>query len=376
MWSFLCFLGIPIALMVYLLLIRNKELSIISTILIIIFSAASNLCLYIYGKRDFELFSAFSFLNLSEEIIKIKEKQHRNPPVPAELKIHNSGIIFGKNKNNVYGKPLEMDGHVICIGGSGSGKSSAICIPTIRSLAESNNKYGGLVIDIKGELQAKSEVPQEKKIIFNPSDITSFGYDPFWYIQNKNNSNLYGDIQDISYALIPSKDNDFWEQSSQMLLSGLLLYCYRSDMSFIEACKYINGTPIHEIFAAITTSEFEDCKRAVANITSLPDETLLGVVVGIVNALTIYAMNEEVQICLSKFKKFTQKDLLRGKFIFLTIAEDKLEKYSSLLRLILIQTFRFIERLPEDDKSRPCIGRICKARIYTRNNISFGNIKK
>ena len=46
---------------------------------------------------------------------------------------------------------------------------------------------------------------------------------------------------------------------------------------------------------------------------------------------------------------------MRGKFIFLTIEEDKLEKYSSLLRLILIQTFRFIERLPEDDKTRPCI---------------------
>ena len=354
-WSIICFSGLPIAFITFLLINKSNKLNIVIPILIIIFSSVANLCLYLYGKRDFGFFSVFNLLNLSEEILKIKEKQYCYPPAPAELKLHNSGIIFGKNKSGVYGKPLEMDGHVICIGGSGSGKSSAICIPTIRSLGKSDNKYSGLVIDIKGELQAKSNIPEEKKIIFNPSDLISFGYDPFWCIQSKNNSNLYGDIQDISYALIPSKDNDFWEQSSQMLLSGLLLYCYRSDMGFIESCKYIHGTPIHEIFAAITTSEFEDCKRAVANVISLPDETLLGIITGIVNALTIYAMNEEVQTSLSKFKKFTLKDLLRNKFIFLTIEEDKLEKYSSLLRLILIQTFRFIERLPEDDKNRPCI---------------------
>ena len=41
------------------------------------------------------------------------------------------GIMFGKQDGMYVRKPIEEDGHVLVIGGSGSGKSSAGVIPTL-----------------------------------------------------------------------------------------------------------------------------------------------------------------------------------------------------------------------------------------------------
>ena len=79
------------------------------------------------------------------------------------------GILFGirKNKKIVY-SPTKQEGHTIVLGSSGTGKSSAILIPTLNSL---NNDDTCLAIDIAGDICKNVSLPN--KIVYEPADATS-----------------------------------------------------------------------------------------------------------------------------------------------------------------------------------------------------------
>lgn len=75
--------------------------------------------------------------------------------VPMELRSKKpEGILFGKQNASYIRKPITEDGHVLVIGGSGSGKSSSSVIPTLLS----NPHTAVFALDIKGELSMKNGV--------------------------------------------------------------------------------------------------------------------------------------------------------------------------------------------------------------------------
>ncbi len=112
-----------------------------------------NLNLLMIGKRKFTPWDAFTIFDLKNSVWQYEEQTKRNPPLLRQLILKGSGVFFGRKDGNDVGKGQNIDGHVIVFGGSGSGKSSCIAIPTL-------NRYQGgvLAIDIKdgGELQRKS----------------------------------------------------------------------------------------------------------------------------------------------------------------------------------------------------------------------------
>jgi type IV secretory pathway TraG/TraD family ATPase VirD4 len=57
------------------------------------------------------------------------------------------GIFFGKQFNKYIIKPEDMDGHIMVVGGTGSGKSQCIVMPTIKYW-----KGSIFAVDVKGEL--------------------------------------------------------------------------------------------------------------------------------------------------------------------------------------------------------------------------------
>ena len=82
-----------------------------------------------------------------------------------------TGIVMGKDKRSgrYVCKDLHEDGHVILIGGSGSGKSSCSVIPSL--LANPTARI--FAVDIKGELSFKSaKYGDEHVLVFNPSDMS------------------------------------------------------------------------------------------------------------------------------------------------------------------------------------------------------------
>lgn len=83
-----------------------------------------------------------------------------------------SGVVFGKSNGKYATMPETTDGHILIVGGAGSGKTAAIAIPTLMSWKERV-----FAIDIKGELYEKTKKARGEATIkvFNPTDRNAYG---------------------------------------------------------------------------------------------------------------------------------------------------------------------------------------------------------
>lgn len=77
---------------------------------------------------------------------------------PAQAK----GILFGKKFGLLAYSPEQDEGHILVLGPSGTGKTSALLIPTLRSWQGT-----ALVVDISGDISANVNTPN--KIVFDPT---------------------------------------------------------------------------------------------------------------------------------------------------------------------------------------------------------------
>lgn len=95
-----------------------------------------------------------------------------------------SGVVFGKSNGKYATMPESTDGHILIVGGAGSGKTAAVAIPTLMSWKERV-----FAIDIKGELYEKTKKARGEATIkvFNPTDRNAYGYDPFYMLKTKDN---------------------------------------------------------------------------------------------------------------------------------------------------------------------------------------------
>ena len=141
------------------------------------------------------------------------------------MSTYRHGIFFGVQEGKYIIKSESQDGHVMVVGGSGSGKTSCIAIPTLR-------RWKGQVfaIDIKGELYEKTKKQRSISSIirvFNPQDENAYGYNPYMFL--KDSRNPAQEARAIAQSLIPlppNIDNPFWIESAQSILTGAILYYY------------------------------------------------------------------------------------------------------------------------------------------------------
>jgi type IV secretory pathway TraG/TraD family ATPase VirD4 len=104
-------------------------------------------------------------VNAIESYEKYKNAQgnyNTQPTAPPMLTTAESGYIFGKVDNRLITKAEHVDGHVLVVGGVGSGKSSCVVIPTLRAW-----NSGVFAIDIKGELYEKCHEYRPNIKVFN-----------------------------------------------------------------------------------------------------------------------------------------------------------------------------------------------------------------
>lgn len=309
-----------------------------------------NLNLFIIGKRTYNLWDTFTIISLRESLWKYEEEEQKNPPLVEQLRLTDGGVFFGRKNGCDIGKGMGIDGHIIVFGGSGSGKSSCIAIPTL-------NRYssGALIIDVKdgGELERKSTHTGVSHT-FRPGDSESIGYDPFWFLNPRQPES---GLKEIAYSLIPTdtkNPSDFWTMNEQRYLLAALYYCYDLGQSFAEACRTIYSLSVQDLLDRIKDSNCSFAKAGMSDFYAMADETRGGIIAGVGNAISTFVTDTDILDVLTKRQVMTPEQLLAGERIYVCIPEHKLDVYRELLQLIISQFLRYFEQL-KDTETRPVL---------------------
>lgn len=284
------------------------------------------------------------------------KQQAMYPLIPNEL-LHKepTGIILGRDKRTkkYVCKLLDEDGHVFLIGGSGSGKSSCHVIPTLLV----NKKARIFAVDIKGELSFKSAKYGSKHVlIFNPSDRSKYGYDPFYNLTEKSTTQqIMETMQNITYSLIsmPAGLKDpFWKNSARNLLLGLLIYYYKQGIrDFVAIIDEILGRPVKDSIQAVMDNAKPNSVeyRYIVQFKDMEDETLGGIVAEMSNHIVIFANDQDIRYAFKDNpNKVNPMKLEKGYSVYLSIKEEKLSAYYDVMQLIINQTLAQLEKRPED----------------------------
>jgi len=252
------------------------------------------------------------------------------------------------------GKPQDCDGHVLVIGGAGSGKSSCIAIPTLET-------WGGPIfaIDIKGELTAHwNRLPKKNRTakIFNLTDERDVfsTYDPFQFLRQDSTDNLVQNAREIAHSIIPlppSTTDPFWIQSAQHILTATLLHGFGTGASFNATMTRILTIPIWELIeeikqggmieAQIHINQFAGIKNPSAN------KMLTGISAELSSKVIVFVSNLQIKDLLVSSDDSIQWDALDSNNIFMKIAEDKLGQWDGVITMMLTQLIRHLERRPE-----------------------------
>lgn len=284
-----------------------------------------------------------------------KEKQKAmHPPVDAKLlrtKPTEGDFILGRKGNKYVCWNTKQDGHILIIGGSGSGKSSCYIIPFLLT----NPNATVFAIDIKGELAAKGKRKNDPRVcVFSPYDHSGYGFDPFYALTaNSSEQDKLSTMQTIAFSLIPlgNEKDKFWAISSRNMLIGLFLYYYGIGKQDLIMCiDAILGCPIREQVDEIINNIEPECNtyKYMNQFSGMADETLLSVYANMTNALTCFTDANLRWAFSDAPKKVSPETLEQKKSVFLSIPEHKLAPWSGALAMIVNLILDALSKRPEN----------------------------
>ena len=317
------------------------------SIILILLTTLQNL--YRVIKREPQ-FSIFRFI-----IIKIRGNNAAG--FVAKLKLDTvsniSGVVFGKTKGKYVTQKEHEDGHVMTIGGAGSGKSSCFAIPTLMSW-----KGRVFAIDIKGELYKYTSEARDKEYIkvFNPSNENAFGYNPFYLLEIA--SNKSDEAKGISQAIVPlptdTKD-PHWITSAQNYLTGAILYFEAKGENFSQTMYNVQYMTGRNLINEIMESENDEAKLFISKFSDMDDKELGSILSTLSNHILPFATDSDLQRALDGTGNcITPYDLENGFDIYINIEEHKLKKWKGLLTLIVNQFCNAFEQR-KDGNDKPIL---------------------
>jgi len=276
-----------------------------------------------------------------------KEKSNVANPLRS-LRPH--GVVFGKQGKVYIAKPEELDGHVLVVGGVGTGKSSCIAIPTLRSFGESV-----FAIDIKGELYEKTKGYRPNIKSFNPLDDSSYGYDPYFCLYHSDNSAQ--EARAIAQAVVPlppDTKEPFWIESAQNIFTAAVLHFSAMGLSFLQTIQQIQGMPPKGLIGELCASPTRESVYFVNNFLGMDDKTVAGIVSELSKNIVCYVTDKNLISALSRKKNITPDDLEYGNDIYIQIPEHLLRQWKNLLTLIVNQFLTHFEKRQEAN-ARPIL---------------------
>lgn len=287
----------------------------------------------------------------------IPKKTETENEIEGNLQKNNEtlhGFIFGKSNNDkIETKSEDTDGHILVVGGSGSGKSSCIAIPSLLSW---NDRV--FVIDIKGELyeHTKNSTKRNNIKVFNPLQDNAWGYDPFYLLEYAINKNQ--EAEAMAYALIPMNPeikDPFWINNARDMLTGAILHFHNEGDNFINTVtKILTPNSIDDFIKELANSTADTVKFYVKRFIELKAETVAGIYTELCQHIRLYVTDLDLKKSLSK-SNCINPTALKSADIYIIIPEHQLEQWKNLLILITSQFLRYFEKRNESENLIPIL---------------------
>lgn len=260
-----------------------------------------------------------------------------------------SGVVFGKETNGTIVYSLAADeGHIAVFGGSGSGKTSAILIPTLRCWPGTS-----LTIDISGDISSNVDCPN--KLIYEPGNPFSVPYDIFAAIDGMDDEDDQNEaLSKIAYLLIPeipdaSANAKYYQDGGRNILTASLIAFYHSGKDFIDICKIISSNTPEQLFKAISEQGSEIANYYISNFQGVHPQNVSGCKQTCETAVNFFATTKKLWNSIRRPEPgetaFTPAAIEKHN-VFVLIPDVKTDVYGPLMGIISAQTLAYLSARP------------------------------
>ena len=260
------------------------------------------------------------------------------------------GVIFGKEKGAVFFSPVNNEGHIAVFGGSGSGKTSALLIPTLRSWTGTS-----LVIDISGDISSNCNI--SKKIIFEPDNPHTIPYNIFAEIdQTTDITEKNEKLEHLAYMLMPDSEKmddnaRFFLTEGRKILTAALIAFYSQGLDFIPICEFIMGHSFQNLFNAIDSSHCDAAIQYINSFQGANEKNTAGCKQSADNAIKLFATNAKIKKCIHrpiKHEPCFSASSVETSNVFVIVDDVQLELYAPLLHVITAQCLNYFNSRPPE----------------------------
>lgn len=262
------------------------------------------------------------------------------------------GILFGKKLSLLAYSPEQDEGHILVLGPSGTGKTSALLIPTLRSWQGT-----ALVVDISGDISANVNTPN--KIVFDPTSESCIPYDVFASISAvTDDTERQERLEQLAYLLLPDKANDseagifFCKNGRKMITAALICY-YGMGWGFVEICEFFLGHDWRSLLNDIAKQQNPIANMFISSFAGASEQNTAGCKQAADDALKLFATNEKIKNALRKvpsYEKAISPATLETSSVYIYIPDEKLKIYGDLLRIITAQSMEYFSSRPPENK--------------------------
>ena len=262
------------------------------------------------------------------------------------------GILFGKKLSLLAYSPEQDEGHILVLGPSGTGKTSALLIPTLRSWQGT-----ALVVDISGDISANVNTPN--KIVFDPTSENCIPYDVFASINEvTDDTERQERLEQLAYLLLPDKANDseagiFFTKNGRKMITAALICYYGMDWGFVEICEFFLGHDWRSLLNDIAKQQNPIANMFISSFAGASEQNTAGCKQAADDALKLFATNDKIKNALRKvpsYEKAISPATLETSSVYIYIPDEKLKIYGDLLRIITAQSMDYFSSRPTENK--------------------------
>lgn len=288
--------------------------------------------------------------------LKGKSQHWRSPLERRELayrpKTQAHGVLVGKKFGLVAYSPEQDEGHILVLGPSGTGKTSALLIPTLRSWQGT-----ALVVDISGDIASHVDTPN--KIVFDPTSGDCIPYDVFASVDAApDETEKQERLEQLAYLLLPDKANDseagvFFTTNGRKMLSAALICYYTLGWDFVSICEHFLSHDWRSLLNDIAKQENQTANMFISSFVGASEKNTAGCKQSADDAIKLFAMNTKIKNALRKapsYGKSISPATLEHNSIYIYIPDEKLKIYGDLLRIITAQSMEYFSSRPKENQ--------------------------